>query len=173
MTGIDSAETAENYRLFARLAFLEGLPPLKRQPNLLLLLLFAAARALLGEPATPEMLHELVRECAEALRDVMLMRCRPRGALPLPSRVPQVAWRAGIDLHPLDVTDDDDTAWLHCLVWPGEADRADRLVRAVTAARRYRPVIHAGDLLDDPHRVAADAPLEPRGWRGAPGSRRA
>ena len=53
----------------------------------------------------------------------------------------------------------DDVAWLSCLVWPGEADRAERLQAAVAAACRQPPTIHRGDLLEDLARVAAQAPV--------------
>ncbi len=86
------------------------------------------------------------------------LSCRVSGPVPLPEQVPGVAWREGIDLNPLDVNDDDDMAWLSCLVWPGEAGRAERLETAVKAARRRPPVVHRGDLLDDMARVAAHAP---------------
>jgi hypothetical protein len=33
--------------------------------------------------------------------------CEPRGPVPVPEAVPEVAWRLGVDLHPLDVTDPD------------------------------------------------------------------
>src|SRR6202008_1014271 len=36
------------------------------------------------------------------------LECQLRAPAPLPARVPEVAWRAGLDLNPLDVTDDDD-----------------------------------------------------------------
>ncbi|HUZ56387.1 MAG TPA: DUF2332 family protein [Streptosporangiaceae bacterium] len=38
--------------------------------------------------------------------------------MPLPARVPEISWRAGLDLNPLDVSSDDDVRWLSCLVWP-------------------------------------------------------
>ena len=217
MTGLDAMGTAENYRRFAHweaagrspdyealayavagddavLSFLDELPGLKRQPNLL----FASAWLLLGRPPSPSSLHELVVSRPNELRDVMLARrtqtneparcavllpalallpgplallevgaaagltllpdlysydygghrvagadaeaptlaCRPAGPVPLPSRVPEVAWRAGIDLEPLDVTDDEDVSWLSCLLWPGEAGRAERLEAAVAMARK-------------------------------------
>ena len=56
-----------------------------------------------------------------------LLRCAVTGPVPVPARVPAVAWRAGLDLSPLDVSDPGDVRWLHCLVWPGESDRARRL----------------------------------------------
>ena len=90
--------------------------------------------------------------------DAPTLRCRPSGPVPLPARVPTVAWRAGLDLSPLDVTSDDDVHWLSCLVWPGEGDRAQRLRAAIDAARRDRPVVHRGDLLTDLPALAAQAP---------------
>jgi hypothetical protein len=90
--------------------------------------------------------------------DAPVLRCEPRGAVPLPARVPAIAWRAGLDLNPLDVTSDDDVRWLSCLVWPGEGDRAERLRAAVAVARRDPPTVHRGDLLTDLPALAAQAP---------------
>jgi hypothetical protein len=87
-------------------------------------------------------------------------RCRPVGPVPLPQRVPNVVWRAGIDLNPLDVRSGEDMSWLSCLIWPGEADRAEHLQAAVAAARRHPPVLRRGDLLDDLADVVATAPAD-------------
>jgi hypothetical protein len=80
--------------------------------------------------------------------------------VPLPSRIPAIAWRAGLDLNPLDVTSDDDVCWLSCLVWPGEGDRAQRLEAAIASARRDPPAVHRGDLLTDLPALAARAPAD-------------
>jgi hypothetical protein len=90
--------------------------------------------------------------------DAPTLRCGLYGPVPRPSRVPDIAWRAGLDLNPLDVTSEDDMRWLSCLVWPGEADREDRLAAAVAAARRDPPPVHRGDLLTDLPALAAQAP---------------
>lgn len=87
-----------------------------------------------------------------------ILRCEPRGRVPLPDAVPQVAWRAGIDLSPLDVTDPDDVAWLQCLVWPGQPDREERLSAAIAVARVDPPRVVRGDLVDDLSAVARQAP---------------
>jgi len=76
------------------------------------------------------------------------LRCTVRGAGPLPSAAPKVAWRGGIDLHPLDVTDADQMAWLSMLVWPEHDDRREQLGRAIEVARTDPPEIVAGDLLE-------------------------
>jgi hypothetical protein len=86
------------------------------------------------------------------------LRCEPRGPVPLPARIPAIAWRAGLDLNPLDVASDDDVHWLTCLVWPGEGDREGRLAAAIACARRDPPAVHRGDLLTDVRALAAQAP---------------
>ena len=86
------------------------------------------------------------------------LRCAVRGPAPLPAGVPAIAWRAGLDLNPLDVTRDDDVRWLSCLVWPGESDREERLAAAVACARRDPPPVHRGDLRTDLPALVARAP---------------
>jgi hypothetical protein len=88
------------------------------------------------------------------------LRCQPGGPVPLPDRLPEITWRAGLDLNPLDVTSDDDVRWLSCLVWPGEGDREQRLAGAIAAARRDPPVVHRGDLLTGLPALAAQAPAD-------------
>jgi hypothetical protein len=87
-----------------------------------------------------------------------VLSCEPRGPVPLPERVPDVRWRAGLDLSPLDVASDEDVRWLGCLLWPGERGRGQRLADAVTAARRDPPAVHRGDLLTDLPALARQAP---------------
>jgi hypothetical protein len=87
-----------------------------------------------------------------------VLRCEPRGPVPVPARLPVISWRAGLDLNPLDVTSDDDVRWLSCLLWPGEGDREQRLAAAIAVARRDPPIVHRGDLLTDLPALAAQAP---------------
>ncbi len=75
------------------------------------------------------------------------LACAVTGAPPLPSAPPEVGWRAGIDLHPLDVTDPDAMAWLRTLVWPEQVDRRERLAAAIEVARAEPPYLRSGDLL--------------------------
>jgi len=87
-----------------------------------------------------------------------VLRCSVRGPVPVPARIPRIAWRAGLDLNPLDVTDEDDMRWLSCLVWPDEAGRAERLAAAIASARRDPPPVYRGDLRTDLAALAAQAP---------------
>lgn len=70
----------------------------------------------------------------------------------------RVAWRAGIDLNPLDVTDPDDVSWLQTLVWPDEHDRLRRLNAAIAVAQTDPPRVVRGDLNARLGEVAAQAP---------------
>lgn len=92
--------------------------------------------------------------------DAPVLTCRVTGPAPLPPKVPEIAWRAGLDLNPLDVSDEDDVHWLRCLIWPGETGRRERLNAAVEIARRDPPVIHRGDLLTDLPALARQAPAD-------------
>lgn len=70
------------------------------------------------------------------------------GPVPVPATHPDVAWRGGVDLNPLDVTDQDATSWLENLVWPEQDERRERLREAVAVARREPPYVVRGDLLE-------------------------
>ncbi len=79
--------------------------------------------------------------------DGPLLECRTTGNPPSSPMAP-VAWRAGVDLNPLDVTDDDAMRWLENLVWPEQDERRARLRTAVQVARSDPPYLVKGDLFD-------------------------
>lgn len=78
-----------------------------------------------------------------------VLECRVRGAFAPPAHGFDVAWRGGLDLHPLDVADDDAMAWLEHLVWPEQEHRRERLRAAVAIARAEPPRLTSGNLLTD------------------------
>lgn len=86
------------------------------------------------------------------------LTCEVSGPAPLPEAAPHVAWRAGIDLNPLDVTDADQMAWLQNLVWPEQDDRRAQLARAIEVARAEPPYLVAGDLVATLPALLAEAP---------------
>ena len=90
----------------------------------------------------------------------LVLDCATRGGPPLPSRLPEVVWRRGLDLDPLDVRHDEDVRWLRSLIWPEETERFAVLDAAVAIARADPPVIIRGDLTTDLAAVAADAPAD-------------
>jgi hypothetical protein len=75
--------------------------------------------------------------------------CAVTGPAPIPSRLPEVAWRGGVDLNPLDVTDAEEMRWLETLVWPEQDDRRERLRHAVELAAHDPPRVVRGDLLEE------------------------
>lgn len=79
----------------------------------------------------------------------------------VPLRLPEVVWRAGIDLAPLDAADPSDRRFLTTLVWPGEEGRADRVERALDIAASDPPLLLRGDATD-PDVLRATAALAPR-----------
>jgi hypothetical protein len=84
--------------------------------------------------------------------------CQVEGAVPLPPRLPQIVWRAGLDLNPIDLSDDDQCAWLEALVWPGQEQRLHHLRAALAIARQDPPRLVRGNLLHDLASLAAEAP---------------
>jgi len=86
-----------------------------------------------------------------------VLECAATG-MALPARVPEVVWRAGLDLNPLDVTDSADVAWLDALIWPEHAHRRARLRAAAAVAAAEPPLLVRGDLVDDLPALAAQAP---------------
>ncbi len=91
---------------------------------------------------------------------IPLLPCRIDDVTSAPPRMPEVVWRAGIDLSPIDVTDPEAVAWLETLIWPGSMheERVARLRAAVAVARADPPRIEAGDILDRLEEVAAQSP---------------
>ncbi|MFF2270757.1 DUF2332 domain-containing protein [Agromyces sp. NPDC058136] len=242
----ETAPTADRYRAFAEVeargmsatydawalgvaddpatvALIDGLPPAKRQPNLV----FSAARFHGADPgpypAFREWLHAhwpAVRATAEthatqtneagrcalhlpalaeipgplALLEVgasaglclypdrygyrypgrpqldpadgasrVVLECETRETpgtahVPVPDRLPDIVWRAGIDLNPLDVTNPDDLAWLDALIWPEHHDRRERLRAAAAIVASDPPLLVAGDLNERLTALAAEAP---------------
>ncbi|MQA94502.1 MAG: DUF2332 family protein [Streptosporangiales bacterium] len=76
----------------------------------------------------------------------VVLGCATTGPVPLPARPPAVAWRAGIDLNPLDVRDPDAVRWLDSLIWPEHEHRRERLRAAVRIAAADPPHLVRGDL---------------------------
>lgn len=76
----------------------------------------------------------------------VVLDCVVSGPAPIPERMPQIGWRAGIDLNPLDVNRQADVDWLDALIWPGHDDRRARLRAAVEVARRHPVEMLRGDL---------------------------
>lgn len=86
-----------------------------------------------------------------------VLECAATGIAP-PATRPEVVWRAGLDLNPLDVTAPADLDWLDALIWPEHAHRRDRLRAAAAVAAADPPLLRRGDAVDDLPALAALAP---------------
>ncbi|PZQ90638.1 MAG: DUF2332 domain-containing protein [Leifsonia xyli] len=76
----------------------------------------------------------------------------------VPGALPDIRWRRGVDLAPLDVGDSDDMRWLEASLPPDDPERLARLRDAVATARAGAPELVAGDALASLAGLAAAAP---------------
>jgi len=102
------------------------------------------------------------RRCGDPAA-AMQLTCELRGPLapPLPDALPEVGWRLGLDLNPIDLGDPEESLWLRALIWPDEPGRAELLRQAIAAASGAGlPRIIAGDALKTLPAALAEAPRE-------------
>jgi hypothetical protein len=88
----------------------------------------------------------------------VVIPCALRNHVPVPERIPAIVWRRGIDLRPIDVSDEEAVGWLQSCVFFDHADRRDRLAAAIELARADPPEVVKGDLVEEISGLAADAP---------------
>jgi len=93
-------------------------------------------------------------------RSATVLSCAIDGPVPVLRTLPEVIWRVGIDLNPLDVTQSEDMRWLETLVWPEQESRRQRLHAAIDIARRDPPQLINGDLNETIVTVASHAPSD-------------
>lgn len=86
--------------------------------------------------------------------------CVANAETPIPTAIPQIVWRQGLELNPVDISDPEQASWLETLVWPGQEARAARLRAAIAVAREAQPPIRRGNLLSDLPSIAASAPSD-------------
>lgn len=91
-------------------------------------------------------------------RSAVVLECEALGPVPFPRRPPEIVWRAGIDLNPLDVRSPDDLAWLEALIFPEHDDRRSRLRAAAAIVAEEPPRLFRGDIMELLKPVAAQAP---------------
>jgi hypothetical protein len=77
---------------------------------------------------------------------------------PLPASLPEIAFRVGLDLHPVDTGDDDAVLWLRALIWPEHHERVEHLQQALEIVRTHQPAVLAGDALNLLPEAVAEVP---------------
>lgn len=94
------------------------------------------------------------------LESPLQLECESRGAaLPIDG-IPIVGYRTGIDLNPVDITDDDAVRWLQALLWYQQPDRAERMRHALKIAAQHPPRIVQGNALGLLPKVCAEVSAE-------------
>jgi hypothetical protein len=78
------------------------------------------------------------------------------GSVPVPAALPTIVARRGVDLDPIDVSDQSQARWLEACVWPDQADRFHRLVAAIGVARDHPPEIVTGHAVSTVRRVVEE-----------------
>jgi hypothetical protein len=81
-------------------------------------------------------------------------------AIALPTVLPTIADRLGIDIEPVDVNDRDAMLWTEALLWPSDLGRFERFRAAVELARQHPPTLRRGDGLDLLPQAIADVHAE-------------
>ena len=92
-----------------------------------------------------------------------LLTCATSGSGEAPRSLPQIVWRRGIDLAPLSVDPEsesaaEDRAWLEALLPPDRPDRLARLRDACDTLGADPPEVVEGDALEALPALAASAP---------------
>ncbi|HEY4614106.1 MAG TPA: DUF2332 domain-containing protein [Citricoccus sp.] len=150
-----ATQTNEAARCAVLLPFLAELP----QPLALIEVGAAAGLCLLPDLYSYRYDDGARLDPADGPSDVVIP-CHLGPGITAPSAMPQVAWRAGIDLAPIDVMDHEACAWLETLIWPGQPERLERLRGALAIARRDPPRIVRGDLMEVLPGLAREAPAD-------------
>ena len=151
-----STQTNEPARCATLLPVLAALP----QPLALLEVGAAAGLCLLPDHYAYDYGRAQIFPTRSGVAGTPVFSCRAGPGTPLPQRNVEVAWRAGLDLHPVDLTDDAEVRWLEALIWPGEEYRLPLLRAACEIARADPPRVIAGDLRADLPALAAQAPAD-------------
>ena len=79
----------------------------------------------------------------------VVIDCHARNGLPsLPEPFPRVSFRVGIDLEPVNLSDDEEYRWMQALVWPEHRDRGDLLSAARDIWLQSQPETLRGDAIE-------------------------
>lgn len=91
----------------------------------------------------------------------VVIECESRNEMPkIPRELPEVVFRIGVDLNPVDLGDDDEYLWMMALVWPDHPDRAALLRAARSIWRANTPRVECGNALEVLPQVLAEVPRD-------------
>jgi hypothetical protein len=89
------------------------------------------------------------------------LECGTRGAVPVPTSMPAVVRRCGLDRSPVDVHDPVQRRWLEACVWPDQTDRFERLRAALDIAAGEDIDVRRGDAVTDVTAIAGSLDAHP------------
>jgi len=89
-----------------------------------------------------------------------LFPCEVSSLSCIPHDLPEIVWRAGLDLRPISLVDVEQRAWLELLVWPEQEGRRQRLRQAIELALADPPRVDVGDLREDLLALIAESPSD-------------
>lgn len=91
----------------------------------------------------------------------VMIECELRNRMPeIPEELPDVVFRRGVDLNPVDLGDGEEYLWMMALVWPDHPDRADLLRAARNIWIANPPRVERGDALEVLPRILGEVPQE-------------
>ena len=91
----------------------------------------------------------------------VVIDCELKNVMPyIPPELPCVSFRKGVDLNPVDLSDDEEYLWMMALVWPDHPDRAGLLSAARHIWLSNPPRVERGDALETLPRVLEEVPRE-------------
>lgn len=100
-------------------------------------------------------------ECGDRDSPVQIVcGLRGHGSPPIANVLPEVGYRLGIDLNPINVRDPDACLWLRALVWPEHGERGRLLECAIEMAQSEPPPLIAGDAIEILPKILSLVPPE-------------
>jgi hypothetical protein len=152
-----STQTNEPARCATLLPVFAHLP----QPLALIEVGASAGLCLLPDLYAYDYGSQMVRPDQMGTTSPPVFSCSVTATTPLPSKMPRIVWRAGLDLNPLDATDPSQVEWLETLVWPEQTQRLANLQAALKIAAAHQPRIVKADLRGDGlARLCREAPKD-------------
>ena len=85
--------------------------------------------------------------------------CETMTPLPdIPSELPEVRFRIGLDMSPIDMVAEEEFLWIMALIWPEHMDRAQTMWEALLVWMADPPPVKRGNALDTLPEVLEEAP---------------
>jgi hypothetical protein len=79
---------------------------------------------------------------------------------PYPQGIPEVSYKVGLDINPIDIRDPEQALWLRALIWPEHIERNLLLEQAIEIAKQDPPKLLAGDGIELLPEAVEAAPAE-------------